>query len=65
MIRQHRKAPSAEIVPPGLERVENRQQLLLVHRVIALRLRHLLGQESDRPHSLVELLHQHSARRVA
>ena len=65
MIRQHREAPPAEIVPPRLERVEDGQQLLLVHRIVALCLGHLLGQERDRPQPVVELLHQHRSRRVA
>ena len=65
MVGEHGERPAAQIVAPRLERVEDGQQLLLVHWVVALCGSHLLRQERDGPQTFVELLHEHRARRVA
>jgi hypothetical protein len=65
VVGEHGERAAAQIVAPRLERVEDGQQLLLVHGVVALCGSHLLRQERDGPQPLVELLHEHRARRVA
>ena len=65
VIGQHGESSSSQVVAPRLQRVENRQQLLLVHRIALLSGRHLLGHEGDRLQRAVVLLHQRGAGGVA